>query len=70
MAITSMQKPNGCLSSGRFTARRSQPRRRGVRMCAFPNLLGGKSQNGTGAVENIKKEISDELKYREATGTY
>ncbi len=39
-------------------------------MCAFPNLLGGKSQNGTGAVENIKKEISDELKYREATGSY
>ncbi len=70
MAITSMQKPKSCLSSGMLTFRRSHPRRRGVPMCAFPNLLGGKSRNGTGAVENIKKEISDELKYREATGSY
>mgnify|MGYP007101635760 CR=1 FL=1 len=70
MAITSMQQPKSCLSSGKFTIRRSPPRRKGVPMCAFPNLMGGKSQNGTGAVENIKKEISDELKYREATGSH
>ena len=70
MAIISMQKPRSCLSSGRFTVRRSPPRRRGVPTCAFPNLLGGKSQNGTGAVEEIKKEISNDIKYREATGSY
>ena len=70
MAITSMQQPKSCLSSGKFTIRRSPPRRKGVPMRAFPNLMGGKSQNGTGAVENIKKEISDELKYREATGSH
>lgn len=67
MAITSMQKPS--LSSGRFAVRQS--RRRGIPVAlAFPNLMGGKSQNGTGAVEAIKEEISNDIKYREATGSY
>ena len=65
MSVTS--KPS--LGAKSRLASRNQPKRRFPVALALPNLLGGKSSNGTGAVEMIKDEISRDIKYRESTGS-
>ncbi len=69
MAITMMSKPSlGANSRVAFRAQKQRGQRRLPVALAFPNLLGGKSSNGTGAVEMIKDEIMKDIKYRESTG--